>query len=128
MIRFTTIDALKDKNSPFYYELMSNFIDKITVEEEIVSLEIVREQYKWKVNDRIAELEVKLADIKNSEINIDTVLDMNLNVELDDLLEITFSEMGNHTQFFQSKLNKQKSNIKQTLPKKNRRTQRVYLC
>ena len=96
---------------------MSNFIDKLNVQEEIVSLEIIREQNKWKINDRIAEPEVNLADIKNSEINIETLLDMNLNMELDELLEVTFSEMRTHTQLFQSNLNNQKSDIKQTLQK-----------
>ena len=114
VIRFTTIDALTGKESPFYHKLMSNFIDKLNVQEEIVSLEIVREQYKWKINDRIADLEVKLADIKNSEINIDILLDM----KLDELFEVKFSEMRTHTQLFQSNLNKQKSNIKQNLPNK----------
>ena len=87
---------------------MSNFIDKLNVQEKTVSLEIVREQYKWEIDDRIAELEIKLADITNYEINIDTLLDMDLTMELDELLEITFSEMRNRTQLFQSILNKQK--------------------
>ena len=43
---------------------------------------------------------------------------MNLKMELDDLFETTFSEMRNHTQLFQSILNKQKYNIKKTLQKK----------
>ena len=67
MIRFTTIDALKDKNSPFYYELMSNFIDKINVQEEIVTLEIVKEQYKRKINDRISELENEIEGYQQAE-------------------------------------------------------------
>ena len=44
VIRYITIYALADKESPLYHKLMSNFIDKINVQEEIVSLEIVREQ------------------------------------------------------------------------------------
>ena len=108
MIIVTIIDSLKDKTTPLYHQIMTNFIDKITTQEEIVTLEIIRAQYKWKVNDRIKHLEELLVNITNSEINNNTLLTMDLTMELDDLLEITLSEMRNHTILFQSILNKQK--------------------
>ena len=94
---------------------MTNFIDKLTIQEEIVSLEIIKAKHKWKFNDRIHQLEDQLINITQMEINNDTLLTMDLNTELDILLENTLSEMRTHTILFQSILNKQKSDIKKIL-------------
>ena len=107
---------------------MTKFIEKINIKEEVVTLELVKEQYMWKIDDRINYLEDKLADIKISEINIDTLLTMELTMEPDELLEVTFSEMRFHTKLFQSNLNKQKSNIKTTLIEKlEELKERIYV-
>ena len=84
--------------------------------------------FRWKINNRIAELEDKPADIKNSVINIDTLLTMDLKMEFDELLEVTLSEMRIHTQIFQSSLNKQKFKHEINTNEETRGTKRVYLC
>ena len=68
VIRFTIIDSLKDKNLPLYHQILTHFIEKITIQEEISTLEIVTSQYKWKVNDRIKHLEEQLATSTQLEI------------------------------------------------------------
>ena len=41
VIRFTVIDAIKDKESLLYCQIMDNFNKKIAIQEEIVSLKII---------------------------------------------------------------------------------------
>ena len=59
----------------------------------------------WEIN----HLEEKIFNIENSELNLEALLNMDLTMEVDELLEITLSEMRSHTKLFQSKLNKQKN-------------------
>ena len=115
VIRFTIIDSLKDKTSHLYHQIITNFIDKLTVQEEIVSLEIIKAKHNWKVNDRIQELEDTLINITQNEVSNNTLLTMDLNTELDNLQEYTLSEMRTHTILFQTTLNKQKHDIKKYL-------------
>ena len=62
---------------------MTNFIDKLSVQGEIVSLEIIKANHNWKVNDRIQELEDTLINITKNEVSNNTLLTMDLNTERD---------------------------------------------
>ena len=60
-------------------------------------------------------LQELLVKIKNLEFSTNTLLTMDLTMELDDLLEITLSEMRTHTNHFQSILDKQQKYTKKFL-------------
>ena len=57
----------------------------------------MRDKYKWKVNDRIKQLEDLLCQLMTEELDNGHILSLCLIMELDDVLEVTLSEMWNHT-------------------------------
>ena len=87
----------------------------------------MREQYKWKINERINILEEELLNIKNSELDIATILTIDLSVDYDELLVVVLLNMRAHRKLFQSELNKQKHDIKKELTDKlNELKQSIY--
>ena len=96
-IRFTIMEAIKDKSTETYRDIATNFAKKVRTQEEIIALELLRHQYNWKIGERISLLEVKLEDLAEAEVSNDEILNMELYMSIDELLEITLCEMMNHT-------------------------------
>ena len=107
------IDAIYDKNSNTYKNVIENLTQKIHTQEKIVDIKILQEQYCWQVTDRLKELNEKLICIKENEMSMDTLLTLDLNTYLDELIEVILSEMKYHTIIFQKELPKQKNSHKQ---------------
>ena len=101
------MDAIKDKTSESYKDIAVNFSKKIKIQEEIFSLELIREKLNWMVGERISLLEGELAQLAANEVSNSEILDMELNMDIDELLEITLCEMRNHTKLFEKFRNKQ---------------------
>ncbi len=118
-IRFTIMEAIKDKTTETYMDIAKNFSQKIRIQEEIVGLELLRHNLDWKVGERISFLESELETLADAETSNEDILKMNLNMELDELLEITLCEMRNHTKLFEKErkkeLERHKEDIEQRL-------------
>ena len=54
--------------------MTSNFYKKINIQEEMVSLEIMRDKHKWKVEDRVKQLKDMLVSLRGSEIDNSSLL------------------------------------------------------
>lgn len=85
---------------------------KKRIHEEIVALELLRKKYNWMVGERISLLESKLAQLVTNEVENIKILNMELNMDIDELLEITLSEMRNHTKLFEKSHNQQLNETK----------------
>ena len=100
-------------------DIAKNFSSKVWIQEEIVGLELLRHQLDWKVGERISLLESELENLAEAEISNEDILKMDLNMEIDELLEITLCEMRNHTKLFEKdrnkELKKQKEDLEQRL-------------
>ena len=113
------MEAIKDKSTETYMDIAKNFSSKVRIQEEIVGLELLRHQLDWKVGERISLLESELEDLAEAEISNEDILKMDLNMEIDELLEITLCEMRNHMKLFEKdrkkELERHKDDIEQRL-------------
>ena len=50
--------------------------------------------------------------LKQKELDIDTLLTLDLEIDKDELIEVVLSDMRIHTNLFQAELNKNKKDIK----------------
>ena len=118
-IRFTIMEAIKDKTTETYMDIAKNFSKKVRIQEEIVGLELLRHNLDWKVGERISFLESELETLAEAETTNEDILKMDLNMELDELIEITLCEMRNHTKLFEKErkkeLERHKEDIEQRL-------------
>ena len=71
-IRFTIMDAIKDKSTETYRDIATNFAKKVRTQEEIVTLELVRHQHNWKIGESISLLEAELEVLAEVEISNNT--------------------------------------------------------
>ena len=55
------MEAIDDKTSEAYSDMAENFSKKLKAQEEIVSLELIRDKLGWQVGDRISFLENELS-------------------------------------------------------------------
>ena len=106
--RFSVIDAIKNKESPLYCQIMDNFKKKIAIQEEIVRLKIMKNKYGWQLDDRLKSLNEEVIVLKDNELAMETLNTLELLTEGDDLIEVVLSKMRIHTSLFQTELNKQK--------------------
>ena len=113
------MEAIKDKTTETYMDIANNFSKKIRIQEEIVGLELLRHNLDWKVGERISLLESELENLAEAETSNEDILKMDLNMELDELIEITLCEMRNHTKLFEKErkkgLERHKEDIEQRL-------------
>ena len=70
------------------------------------------------VGERISLLEGELAQLAANEVSNNEILDMELNMDIDELLEITLCEMRNHTKLFEKFRSKQLKETKIDLEQK----------
>ena len=68
VIRFTVIDAIKDKESLLYCQIMDNFNKKIAIQEEIVSLKIMKNKYRWQLEDRVKSQNEEIIVLKTMSL------------------------------------------------------------
>ena len=68
-------------------------------------------KYGWHVEDRLKILNEELIVLKN-ELEMGTLLTMDLDTDKDELIEVVLSDMRIHTNLFQTELNKQKRTSK----------------
>ena len=54
------IEGLADKNSEFYNDCINNLNTKCSIQEEILSLEMIQLEHNWPVSDPLNELKVML--------------------------------------------------------------------
>ena len=54
-------------------------------------------------------------DINNNELDMETLLTLELHTDKGDLIEVILSDMRIHTNLFQAELNKQKKDLKKKL-------------
>ena len=100
VIRFSVIDVIANKESQVYKEILDNFNKKIAIQEEIVNLEVMECQYGWNVADRLTSFKNYLIFLKEKELDIDTLLTLNLEIDEDELIEVVLSDMRIHTNLF----------------------------
>ena len=91
------------------------FSKKLRIQEEIVSLELLRDELNWIVGERISLLENKLVLLAETEIGNEEILNMELTMEVDELLGITLCEMRIHTKLFEKDRNLQLKQLKKDL-------------
>ena len=111
IIRFSVIDDNKNKDSTIYSQILDNFNNKIAIQEEIVNLEVINNIFGWKINNWLNSLKHDLMFLKQKEVDMETLLTLELNAEKDELIEVVLSEMRVHTNLFQAELNKNKKDI-----------------
>ena len=84
VIRFSVIDVIANKESQLYNKILDNFNNKIAIQEEIVNLEVMECKYGWKVADRLTSLKEDLVFLKQKEIDINTLLTHEIEIDKDE--------------------------------------------
>ena len=72
------LDSIKQDKSTLYQEAKNTFLEMITIQEEIVKVEMLQSETNWPVDDRIAYLNSLLIEIKSRLIPIESLLNEEL--------------------------------------------------
>ena len=68
------LEAVNQNNSTLYNDARNNFLEMISVQEEIVGVEMLQSEINWPVNDRIAYQNSFLINIKSKVIPTNVLL------------------------------------------------------
>ena len=68
-IRFTIMNAIKDKSTDTYRDITTHFAKKVSTQEEIVTLELFTHKHNWKLGERISYLENELTRLSETEVS-----------------------------------------------------------
>ena len=100
------LEAVKDKTSPIYITSKDTFLEQITVQEELVKVEMLQGDTNWPLTERINHLNELLADIKSKITPLKVILKEPLEREPAAVLENSLVSMRTHTTTYQGTLNK----------------------
>ena len=113
VLRHAIIDGLSDKTSDFYNECITNLINKSSIQEEIVTLEMIKLEYNWPIDERLNELQCQLLHNFESEIPLSDILSKELTTDPKHLLDSVISDWKTHTELYMKELKMQRQD-KQT--------------
>ena len=90
----------------------------MTIQEELLGVEMLKSETGWQVSDRIEELNTLLAEKKAEMYTIDDLLSQQLNTDLPSLLESTMCSIRTHTISYQGTVKALRRNKKLEIQKK----------
>ena len=90
----------------------------MTIQEELLGVEMLKSETGWQVSDRIEELNTLLAEKKAEMYTIDDLLSQQLNTDLPSLLESTMCSIRTHTISYQGTVKALRRNKKMEIQKK----------
>merc|ERR1712082_313381 len=81
------LESINQNSSTLYKEAKQTFLEQITVQEEIVKVEMLRSDTNWPLEDRLSYLNGLLLRTKNRMVPIETLLEEPLETKSPEILE-----------------------------------------
>ena len=101
-----------------YQEACDNFLEMITVQEELVKVDMIQSETNWPVSDRIEHLNLLLNLTKFKIIPIEVLLNEKLQSDPSAVLENVMVSIRTHTTSYQGTVNALRCNKKQEINSK----------
>ena len=112
------LDAIKLDVPNIFIDANHKFLEMITLQEELLGVEMLKSGKGWQVTNRIEELNTLLMEKKAEMYTIDDLLGQPLNTDLPTLLESVMCSVRSHTISYQGTVKALRQNKKLEIKKK----------